>query len=167
MTGGERMTYTTEELREARQQIDSTLNKLRKVVMTLEGKPEPSRHRSQITLAKRRIAAFTLANELIGRELAQADTPETTAQEWTFRAPLIRNEGMDAAYVEVPYDIRAMFGKGRLPVHAAFDGVPYDGQIVKMGTPCWIIGVNKAIRKQIGKTFGDEVEVTFRERTKP
>ena len=29
------------------------------------------------------------------------------------------------------------------------------------GEICYIIGVTKAIRKQIGKTFGDEVEVTF------
>lgn len=47
-------------------------------------------------------------------------------------------------------------------VHATFDGVPYDGQIVKMGTPCFIIGLRKDIRKQIGKSFGDTVHVTFR-----
>ena len=81
-----------------------------------------------------------------------------------FSAIILQNEDMDAAYVEVPFDIKALFGKGRLSVHAAFDGVPYDGQIVKMGTPCYIIGVRKDIRKQIGKTFGDKVRVTFRER---
>ncbi len=43
-------------------------------------------------------------------------------------------------------------------------GVPYDGQIIKMGTPCFIIGVRKDIRKQIGKSFGDMVHVTFCER---
>lgn len=161
------MGYTTEELREARRQIDSTLNKLRKVVGTLEAKPDPARYKAQLTLARRRIEAFELANGLIAREMAQEEAGSLRPQEWTFRACLIRNEGMDAAYVEVPYDIRAMFGKGRLLVHASFDGVPYDGQIVRMGTPGWIIGVNKAIRRQIGKTFGDEVEVTFRERIKP
>ena len=81
-----------------------------------------------------------------------------------FSAIILQNEDMDAAYVEVPFDIKAIFGKGRLLVHATFDGVPYDGQIVKMGTPCYIIGVRKDIRKQIGKTFGDKVIVTFRER---
>ena len=50
-----------------------------------------------------------------------------------FDAIILQNENMDAAYVEVPFDIKAMFGKGRLSVHATFDGVPYDGQIVKMG----------------------------------
>ena len=81
-----------------------------------------------------------------------------------FSAIILQNEDMDAAYVEVPFDIKALFDKGRLLVHATFDGVPYDGQIVKMGTPCYIIGVRKDIRKQIGKTFGDTVKVTFQER---
>lgn len=81
-----------------------------------------------------------------------------------FDAVILQNGSMDAAYVEVPYDIKALFGKGRLLVHASFDGVPYDGQIVKMGTPCYIIGIRKNIRKQIGKTFGDTVHVTFFER---
>ena len=33
-----------------------------------------------------------------------------------------------------------------------------------MGTPCYIIGVAKQIRKQIGKSFGDMVEVVLHER---
>lgn len=71
---------------------------------------------------------------------------------------------MDAAYVEVPYDIKAIFGKGRLLVNATFDGVPYCGQVVKIGTPCYVIGITKQIRKQIGKSFGDTVEVVLQER---
>ena len=82
-----------------------------------------------------------------------------------FDAVILQNENMDAAYVEVPFDIKAMFGKGRLAVHATFDGVLYDGQIVKMGTPCHIIGIRKDIRKQIGKSFGDTVHVTVCERS--
>ena len=84
--------------------------------------------------------------------------------ELKFEAIILQNDNMDAAYVEVPYDIRALFGKGRLLVNATFDGVPYRGQVVKMGTPCYIIGVTKQIRKQINKTFGDTVEVTLKER---
>lgn len=81
-----------------------------------------------------------------------------------FTAIIIQNESMDAAYVEVPYDIKALFGTGRLLVNATFDGEPYRGQVVRMGTPCYIIGVTKAIRKKIGKSFGDEVFVTLEER---
>ena len=65
------MTCTKEELQEAKRQIDSTLHKLRETVRTLEGKENPSRCKSQITLANRRIQAFGLAVSLIERELEQ------------------------------------------------------------------------------------------------
>lgn len=83
-----------------------------------------------------------------------------------FTAALLQNEGMDAAYVVVPVDIKAVYGKGRLAVHATFDGEAYDGQVVRMGTPDYIIGVRKDIRKKLGKTFGDTVEVTIEPREK-
>ena len=67
----QKMIYSQEELLEAKRQIDSTLHKLQETVKTLEGKENPTRYKSQITLAKRRIQAFTLAVSLIERELAQ------------------------------------------------------------------------------------------------
>jgi len=74
------------------------------------------------------------------------------------------------AYIEFPYDIREEFGKGREKVHVTFDGIPYDGSIVNMGVKnpdgsiCYIIGMLKAIREQLGKSNGDSVEVTVCER---
>ena len=74
---------------------------------------------------------------------------------------------MDAAYVVVPIDIRKEYGKGRLKVEATFDGEPYSGSVVNMGVKdadgniCYIIGITKAIRQQIGKSFGDTIEVTL------
>ncbi len=67
------MTYSKEELLEAKRQIDSTLHKLRETVKTLEGKENPARYKSQITLANRRIQAFTIAVSLIERELEQQE----------------------------------------------------------------------------------------------
>ncbi len=70
------------------------------------------------------------------------------------------------AYVVFPWNIREEFGKGRVKVHAEFDGVPYDGSIVNMGVKdetgeiCYIIGVLKSIRQAIGKQPGDTVRVT-------
>ena len=101
---------------------------------------------------------------MIERTFAAPKQPEFFVSPFEFDAIILQNEDMDAAYVEVPFDIKALFGKGRLAVHATFDGVPYDGQIVKMGTPCHIIGLRKDIRKQIAKTFGDTVHVTFVQR---
>lgn len=84
--------------------------------------------------------------------------------ELRFSAMILQNGNMDAAYIEVPYDIKELFGKGRLLVDAAFDDISYRGQVVKMGTPCYIIGVPKQIRRKIGKSFGDIVEVVLKER---
>lgn len=63
------MEYTEKELREAKRQIDSTLHKLQETVKTFEAKENPQRYKSQITLAKRRIDAFEIANALIEKEL--------------------------------------------------------------------------------------------------
>lgn len=74
------------------------------------------------------------------------------------------------AYVIFPYDIRKEFGKGRVEVHATFDGEAYDGSIVNMGvrnedgSVCYLIGVRKGIRLRIRKQPGDRVFVTVRER---
>lgn len=81
-----------------------------------------------------------------------------------FTAVIKKVDGMDAAYVEIPFDVREKYGKGRVPVHATFDGVAYDGSLVRMKTPCHIIGVRKDIRQQIGKQAGDSICVTLRER---
>lgn len=37
---------------------------------------------------------------------------------------------MRIGYIETPYNMKSIYGKGRLLVHAAFDGEPYDGQSV-------------------------------------
>lgn len=66
------MDYTREELTEALRQIDSTLHKLRQTVKTFEEKENPARYKSQLTLARRRIEAFSLAVELIRRQLDRA-----------------------------------------------------------------------------------------------
>lgn len=79
-------------------------------------------------------------------------------------------ENKGGAYVTFPYDIREEFGKGRVKVHATFDGEPYDGSIVNMGVKnadgsiCYIIGIRKDIRARIGKQPGDTVQVTVKER---
>lgn len=88
--------------------------------------------------------------------------------EHRFTARIERSGDMNAAYVVVPVDIRAVYGMGRLKVEATFDGEPYSGSVVNMGVKdadgriCYIIGITKAIRHKIGKSFGDSVEVTLR-----
>ena len=91
-------------------------------------------------------------------------------KEYKFKAKLLKNPDMDAAYVIFPHDIRKEFNKGRVKVHATFDGEPYDGSIVNMGVKddegniCYVIGVTKKIRFKINKSFGDEIDVSIKER---
>ena len=59
------MSYTPEELAEARRSIDSTLRKCEKALEKL--RPGSSSH----TLTVRRIRAFRIALALIGRELGE------------------------------------------------------------------------------------------------
>jgi len=82
---------------------------------------------------------------------------------YEFDAVLQKVPDLDGAYVEFPFDVRKEFGKGRVKVQAAFDGHPYRGSLVRMGTECHIIGVRKDIRAAIGKQPGDTVRVTIRE----
>ena len=85
---------------------------------------------------------------------------------FTFEAVILKVPDIDGAYIEIPFDVKEVFGKGRVPVHATFDGVPYDGSLVKMKTPCHILGIKKEIRAKIGKQPGDIVSVTLIERDK-
>ncbi len=87
------------------------------------------------------------------------------AKVYEFDAMIRKVPDIDGAYVEFPYDVPAEFSKGRVKVHATFDGFPYDGSLVRMGTPGHILGIRKDIRAKIGKQPGDTVHVTIQERS--
>ena len=88
---------------------------------------------------------------------------------YSFEAEIKKVPDIDGAYVEVPLDIKAEFGKGRVKVHATFDGEPYDGSVVNMGVKnpdgsvCYVIGIRKDIRAKTGKQPGDTIKVTLKE----
>lgn len=92
---------------------------------------------------------------------------ETLGTSYAFDAIIHKVPDIDGAYVVFPYDVKAVFGKGRVKVHATFDGVPYEGSIVNMGTKredgsvAYIVGLRKDIRLKIGKQVGDTVHVTI------
>ena len=83
---------------------------------------------------------------------------------YEFDAVIRKVPDIDGAYVEIPFDVREAFGKGRVKVHATFDGFPYDGSLVRMKTPCHILGLRKDIRAAIGRQPGNTVHITLRER---
>lgn len=86
---------------------------------------------------------------------------------YQFDAPIqAATIGKGGAYVACPFDIRDLFGKGRVKVHATFDEVPYNGSIVNMGVKnldgsiCYILGIRKDILAKLHKSIGDVVAVT-------
>ena len=90
----------------------------------------------------------------------------------TYEYDAVIHEDPDSggAWAAFPYDIRKEFGKGSVPVHAEFDGIPYDGRIVNMGvknpdgTVCYVIGIRKEIRRKLNKGEGSVVHVCIQER---
>ncbi|MGM9988144.1 MAG: YdeI/OmpD-associated family protein [Bacillaceae bacterium] len=80
---------------------------------------------------------------------------------YTFEATIKKHEGKDATYIEIPFDIEKEFGAKRVKVKATFDGEPYRGSIVRMGLPCYMLGVTKEMRNKIGKTYGDTMQVVI------
>ena len=89
---------------------------------------------------------------------------------YEYDAVLHEMEDSRGAYVAFPWNVREEFGKGRVKVHALFDGIPYDGSIVNMGVKnpdgsvCYVIGVLKAIRGKLKKHDGDMIHVVIEER---
>ena len=88
------------------------------------------------------------------------------SDQYEFDAVIQKVPDINGAYVEIPFSVEAAFGRKRVPVHATFDGYPYEGSLVRMKTPCHIIGIRKDIRAVIQKQPGDRIHVTLRERQK-
>jgi hypothetical protein len=85
-----------------------------------------------------------------------------TAKRYAFRAKLEDAGSGGHLFVYFPFDTQAEFGtRGRVPVKATFDGVPYTGTMVKYGHPQHMMPVVRTIREQIGKDPGDTVEVSI------
>lgn len=79
----------------------------------------------------------------------------------------IQSAGGGGAYVEIPFDVEETFGSKRPKVCATFDGEPYRGTAVRMGTDCHMLIILKAIREKIGKKPGDRVRVSMELDTAP
>jgi hypothetical protein len=74
-----------------------------------------------------------------------------------FQAVIKVHPGMDAAYVEVPLAVEIIFGSCGFGLDLTVNY--HRGSIVPMGG-CYLLGVAKAIRRQLGKGPGDMVTVS-------
>jgi hypothetical protein len=82
-----------------------------------------------------------------------------TMKKYKFKAKIEAGDG-GGAYVLFPYDtVKEFATKGRVPVRATFNGVPYKGSLFKYRNPLHMLGMLKAIREKTGKGPGDTIEV--------
>ena len=84
----------------------------------------------------------------------------------TFTAE-IKNAGGGGAFVEIPFDVEQEFGSKRPKIRAMIEGVPYRGILTRMGSEYHMLIILKGIREQIGKTFGDQIEITVEPDSEP
>ena len=82
-------------------------------------------------------------------------------KKFRFKAKIESGTG-GGAFILFPYDTDREFGtKGRIPVKATIDDVPYTGSLIKYGHPQHMLGILKSIREQIDKGPGDTVDVVL------
>lgn len=111
----------------------------------------------------RKMVKFRVAEQMASAK-EKSESKPLNSQTYEFKAEIKKVPDINGAYIEFPYDVKKEFGKGRVKVHATFDGEPYDGSLVRMQTPCHIIGIRKDIREKISKQPGDKINVIIKER---
>jgi len=80
-------------------------------------------------------------------------------KKYKFRAVIQEGRG-GGAFVFFPFDVEKEFRtKGKVPINATFDTLPYKGSLMKYAYPQHLLGVPKAIREQAGKKIGETTEV--------
>jgi len=78
---------------------------------------------------------------------------------YKFTARIEEGDG-GGAYVLFPFDVETEFGvKGRVPIRASINGIPYAGSLSKRGGRRHVLGILKSIRDQIGANIGGEIEI--------
>ena len=85
---------------------------------------------------------------------------------YEFDAVMLKNENIDAGFVEFPYNVEEEFTtKGQVKVFAHIDEAEYRGSLAKMGHNCHFLGITQEIRKKINKHFGDTVHIILKKDT--
>ena len=82
-------------------------------------------------------------------------------KQYKFKATIQPGIGGGAGVV-FPFDVEKEFAtRGKVPVKAIIDDIPYTGSLIKCGLGNHMLGVLKGIREQIGKGPGDTVSVVL------
>ena len=77
-----------------------------------------------------------------------------------FRAILETDDESAFTYIRIPFDVKAVFGKARLPVRATVNGYGYRSTLAPYGAVHYL-GVNQTVRAAAHVKAGDRVDVTL------
>lgn len=75
-----------------------------------------------------------------------------------FKVVLEKAEDSEACGICIPFDVKALFGRSRVPVRGTINGFPYRSTVVPMGGH-FLMAVNSAMREGAGIKAGEVVEV--------
>lgn len=76
-----------------------------------------------------------------------------------FKAKIESPESSKLSFIRMPFDVKAVFGKGRVPVKLTVKGYTYRTTICHMGD-IWGVPLRRNHRENAGVEFGDVVPVT-------
>jgi Bacteriocin-protection, YdeI or OmpD-Associated/Domain of unknown function (DUF1905) len=71
-----------------------------------------------------------------------------------------------ASGIEVPFDVREVFGAGRVPIRGTIDGAPFRTTIVRM-RGSWCFPVNRELREAAGVEMGQRVTIELERDDEP
>ena len=76
-----------------------------------------------------------------------------------FHAVLETDDG-STAFVKIPFDVKAVFGKARPPVRVTLNGYGFQSTLMPYGGVHYL-GINQKVRAAAGVKIGDRVAVTL------
>jgi len=84
-----------------------------------------------------------------------------------FRVKLVAHDASSATGLIPPFDVPKTFGtRARVPVRGTINGFPFRSSLMPMGG-CYLMAVNKEMRKGSGAKAGDEVDVLMERDEEP
>lgn len=83
-----------------------------------------------------------------------------------FKCKLDAPEGGAVGFIRMPFDVKEVFGKGRVPVKLTINGYAYRTTICHMGD-MWGVPLRKEHRENAGVASGDVVQVSVEPDTEP
>lgn len=83
-----------------------------------------------------------------------------------FDAVIERDGDSQIAFCAIPFSVESVFNKKRVKIKASLDAVIYRGLLTPMSGR-YLLGINKQVRADLGKTFGDTIRVRIEEDEEP